>query len=585
MATVPASRRTQGGQAGESEGQDMDRTRNTQGPRRRSLLALSAGTGTAAVLGATPVAAQSHGRADAPPGALPPEVVTPSDGRYADLVRGWNQRWVASPGAIHLVHTPEQALDAVQHAVRSGRRLSVRSGGHCYEDFVFHSATETVVDVSGMNRVYYDPAHRAFAVEAGARLLDVYETLYLNWGVTVPAGICFSVGVGGHVSGGGWGMLCRRDGLVVDHLYGVEVVVVDAAGRARLVTATREADSARRDLWWAHTGGGGGNFGLVTRYLFRSPDAVAGGEPGELLPVPPRDVLLSAVSWPWDTLDRRDFMTLVDNYGRWHVEHRAPGGPYDGLCSYLVLGHRSGGALALTTQMDATAPDAAARLDAFLAAIGNGVRARPTGTVLPAGKHPVPAGFAAARRIPWLHATRLLGTTNALVNDPTLFSDFKSAYLRKPFSTDQLDALHRRLTQDERGNPTAGVTLSSFGGQVNATAPDATASVHRDSAFKALWGIWWPDPAQEADCLAWIREAYRDVFAGTGGVPVPGAAADGCYVNYPDADLSDPRWNTSSVPWYELYYGDNYARLQRVKQTWDPGDVFRHRQSVRLPGR
>jgi hypothetical protein len=213
------------------------------------------------------------------------------------------------------------------------------------------------------------------------------------------------------------------------------------------------------------------------------------------------------------------------------------------------------------------------------------VRARPTGAGLAVAEPAVPAGFTPARRLPWLNATRLLGTTNALVNDPSQCSDFKSAYFKGPFTAQQVEALYRALAHDDRGNATTAVTLSSFGGQVNAVAPDATASVHRDSAFKALWGIFWTDPAREADCLAWIRGAYGDVFAATGGVPVPGVATDGCYVNYPDADLGDPRWNTSAVPWYRLYYGDNYPRLQRVKQTWDPGDVFRHRQSVRLPGR
>jgi hypothetical protein len=556
---------------------------NSEGSRRRGFLTASAGAAAAAVLSSGSATASPR-QAGGAAGALPAEVVTPGDRRYADLVRGWNQRWIGSPQSVQLVHTPQQALAAVRDALRSGRRLAVRSGGHCYEDFVFHAETETVVDVSGMNRVSYDPGHRAFAVEAGARLLDVYETLYRNWGVTVPAGICFAVGVGGHVSGGGWGMLCRQYGLVVDHLYGVEVVVVDAAGRARLVTATRQADDPHRDLWWAHTGGGGGNFGLVTRYLFRTPGA-DGGEPEGLLPAPPREVLLSAVSWPWETLDRDDFTTLVGNYGRWNAEHRDPGGPYDGLCSYLVLGHRAGGSVTLTTQVDGTPADAHARLKGFLAAMGRGMRTEPAGATGPAGKMTAPAGFAPARRIPWLQATRLLGTTNALVNDPSQRSDFKSAYLRQPFSTDQAETMYRQLAHDARGNPTAGVTLSSFGGQVNAVAPGATASVHRDSAFKALWGIFWTDPAQEADSLAWIRESYRDVFAGTGGVPIPSASTDGCYVNYPDADLGDPRWNTSSVPWHRLYYGDNYPRLQRVKRDWDPGDVFRHRQSVRPLGR
>ena len=91
--------------------------------------------------------------------------------------------------------------------------------------------------------------------------------------MTIPAGESPDLGVGGHVLGGAFGFLCRQHGLAADHLYGVEVVVVDETGTARSVVATREPSDPNRELWWAHTGGGGGNFGIVTRYWFRSPGA------------------------------------------------------------------------------------------------------------------------------------------------------------------------------------------------------------------------------------------------------------------------------------------------------------------------
>src|SRR5690606_2126755 len=111
---------------------------------------------------------------------------------------------------------------------------------------------------------------------------------YSRWGVTVPGGICLGVGMGGHVTGGGYGPLSRKFGLVADHLAGVEVVTVDADGSARTVTAMK--DGPEHDLWWAHTGGGGGNFGVVTRFLLRSPDA-DGTDPTRALPTPPRRML------------------------------------------------------------------------------------------------------------------------------------------------------------------------------------------------------------------------------------------------------------------------------------------------------
>ncbi|MEU5083559.1 MULTISPECIES: FAD-binding oxidoreductase [Streptomyces] len=211
--------------------------------------------------------------------------VTRGDRQYADLVSGLNQRYQARPESIRLVRSTDEVVAAVQQAVDQGKRISVRSSGHCHEDFVHHPDVQMIVDMSGMSAVYHDERRGAVAVESGATNLRTYQTLYPEWGVVVPTGFCYSVAMGGHVSGGAWGPLCRLHGLVVDHLYAVEVVVVDARGRARAVVATREADDPRRDLWWAHTGGGGGNFGIATRYWFRSPDAT-GRDPGALLPKP-----------------------------------------------------------------------------------------------------------------------------------------------------------------------------------------------------------------------------------------------------------------------------------------------------------
>ncbi|WP_345408238.1 FAD-binding protein [Nonomuraea salmonea] len=168
--------------------------------------------------------------------------VGPDSPQYPDLVRALNARYTAAPRSVHVVDAPRQVRAIVEQAVSANKRLTVRGGGHCLEDFVYNSDVQMIIDLSNMNRVYYDEARNAIAVESGATLLDVYEKLYQTWGVTVPGGICYSVGMGGHVAGGGWGWLVRRDGLIIDHLYGVEVVTVRASGVVRKVVATREAD-------------------------------------------------------------------------------------------------------------------------------------------------------------------------------------------------------------------------------------------------------------------------------------------------------------------------------------------------------
>ncbi|NUT45821.1 MAG: FAD-binding protein, partial [Saccharothrix sp.] len=478
---------------------------------------------------------------------------------------------------------PAQSLRVVREAVRGGKRLTVRGGGHCYEDFVFNPEVEVVLDQSEMTSVYYDAEHNAFAVEAGATLLDVYELLYKTWGVTIPAGQCYSVGVGGHVPGGGWGLLCRKEGLVVDHLYGVEVVVVDADRTARLVVATREPDDPNRDLWWAHTGGGGGTFGVVTRYLFRSPRA-RGADPAAILPKPPKEVLLSAIAWPWEELTEEVFTALVRNFGEWHVANAAPGGPYAGLCAFLNLNHRATGEISLFTCLDGTAPDAERLLDRFVADVTRGVGLPPGAVTRPSGEHgPLPQ-FAEPKRWSWLTATRYLGAIHPRLTDPTLRGDHKSAYHRKGFTDAQIALLYRHLAGgDGFANPFAQAVLSSYGGQVNAVGRTDTALVHRDCAFKVLYQSGWTEPADDDANVAWLRGFYEQVYAGTGKVPVPDERTSGCFVNYCDADIGDPAHNTSGVPWHTLYWGENYPRLQRVKARYDPTDFFRHRQSVRLP--
>jgi FAD/FMN-containing dehydrogenase len=529
------------------------------GLSRRGLLAgagaaLVGGTTVGTTVGTATAAGTGTGRA--------PVAVLPGDPRYPELVVGNNQRWVGTPDEIRLPRTTEEVVRAVDDAVRAGARIAVRSGGHCYEDFVANPDVRIVLDLSGLRDVRYDEEHRAFSIGPGATLLQAYEALYENWGVTIPGGTCYSVGVGGHVVGGGYGLLSRRFGLTVDHLHGVEVVVVDATGTARAVVATRERN---RDLWWAHTGGGGGNFGVVTRYLMRTPGTAAAA-PAAQLPSPPSHVVVATAAFPWDGLDEAGFATLLANFGRWHEANSAPGSAGTALSANALLRHRSAGHVGVVVQVDA---DAEPLLGEFLTALGRDVGVAPT----------VPR----PRRLPWLRATRHLGTDTPFLVDPTLRAEHKAAYMRRSFPADHVAALHRHLVRADYDNPDAMVVLLGFGGQVNAVGPTDTAVAQRDSVFKVLYQSFWRDQEEDERHVRWVREVYRDVYAATGGVPVPGPVTDGCYVNYPDTDLGDPAFNTSGVPWHDLYYKQNYPRLQRVKAAWDPRDVFRHAQSIRLP--
>ncbi|TMQ96679.1 FAD-dependent oxidoreductase [Actinomadura soli] len=406
--------------------------------------------------------------------------------------------------------------------------------------------------------VYYDPRRRAFAVEAGSSLGEAYRRLYLGWGVTVPAGWCPTVGAGGHVLGGGFGPLSRMMGLAVDHLYAVEVVVVDGRGRARSVIATRERTDPNRDLWWAHTGGGGGSFGIVTRYWFRTPGA-RGDDPSRLLPAPPPTMLSFTITWDWRDFTQDAFARLVRNHGRWVERNSSPGSPAARLYSEIQLNRRPIGQLGMIGQVAAPPGTAQRLLDEHLAAINEGVPATPSRQV---------------KTQPWL-AAALAGSPGD--PGPAYRLKVKSGYLRRRLTDRQIDVLHHHLTRSDYDHPGGTLSLYTFGGKVNTAAPDATAAPHRDTIMKLFFVNGWEDPKDDAKHITWLRELYRDLFADTGGVPAPG---DGAFINYPDNDLADPAWN-HGAPWHTLYFRDNYPRLQQIKAKYDPRNVFHHALSVR----
>src|SRR5262245_32945021 len=189
-----------------------------------------------------------------------------------------------------------------------------------------------------MKNITFDAARGAVAVDAGATVGEMFRALAENWGVVVPLGEYPGIGTGGHIAGGAFGFLCRQLGLAADYLYAVEVVTVDDRGNARVVVASRDASDPNRDLWWAHTGGGAGNFGIVTRHWFRSSDA-RGNDPRALLPSAPESITTFKAEWNWSDLDRLTFRRLLTNHGTWCERNSDAESPNATLWTLLQL-HR-----------------------------------------------------------------------------------------------------------------------------------------------------------------------------------------------------------------------------------------------------
>jgi hypothetical protein len=492
--------------------------------------------------------------------------IGPEDPRYAAVVgKRFNKRFRASPDYVRLVTSTDQVVAAVGEAVRDGRRLAVTSGGHCLEGFVSDAGVRVIIDVSPMKRVYHDPEMDAVAVEAGATVGETFRALFEMWGVVIPLGEYPEIGMGGHVVGGAFGFLCRQLGLAADYLYAVEVVTVDESGRAASVVATRETSHPYRDLWWAHTGGGGGNFGVVTRYWFRSPDSSDLG-PTRLLPPAPESITTFKAEWSWSDIDRPFLLRLLQNHGTWCERNSVADSPNASLWTLLAI-HRQQFGKIIVRGVSTAGASADRQVDDHLAVLSDGI-------IAPHGRE--------LARMSWLEF--------ALNPLPDLFAmppggvsvKVKDALLRKRLSDRQIGVAYDHLTRSDHDVMGGMLGLATYGGRINTVARDATASAQRDAILDMACTTGWLDPREEAMNLTWVRAFYRDLFAESGGVPVPGEAYDGAFINHPDTDLADPALNTSGVPWHTLYYGENYARLQRIKARWDPRDVFRHALSIRV---
>ena len=187
------------------------------------------------------------------------QVIGPADRGYDIARRIWNGTADRRPAAITIPRTSADVAAIVRYAAEAGATLAVRGGGHSLPG-LSTCDDGIVLDLSAFRGVTIDPDRRIATVGGGAHLGDLDRAASLH-DLVVPAGVISHTGVGGLTLGGGMGWLCRRFGLTIDSLDGVEIVLAD--GR------TVEADAEREpDLFWGLRGGGG-NFGVVTSFRFR----------------------------------------------------------------------------------------------------------------------------------------------------------------------------------------------------------------------------------------------------------------------------------------------------------------------------
>ena len=193
-------------------------------------------------------------------GQLRGEAIEPGDARYEESCQVYNGMISRKPRLIVRCADVADVIASVGFGHRNNLRVAIRGGGHnagglgvCDDGLV--------TDLSAIRYVHVDAAKKTVRVGAGCRWGDVDHATHA-FGLAVPSGIISTTGVGGLTLGGGLGHLTRQYGLTIDNLLAADVVLADG----QVVVASSEENA---DLFWAIRGGGG-NFGVVTSFLFRA---------------------------------------------------------------------------------------------------------------------------------------------------------------------------------------------------------------------------------------------------------------------------------------------------------------------------
>jgi FAD/FMN-containing dehydrogenase len=188
------------------------------------------------------------------------ELIEPKDAGYEEARKVYNGMISRTPALVAKCADVADVIAAIQFGQQHGVKVSIRGGGHnagglgvCDDGLV--------IDLSRIKYVLVDPATKTVRVGGGCTWGDVDHATHV-FGLAVPSGIISTTGVGGLTLGGGLGHLTRKYGLTIDNLLAADLVLADG----RFVVASAKENP---DLFWAIRGGGG-NFGVVTSFLFQA---------------------------------------------------------------------------------------------------------------------------------------------------------------------------------------------------------------------------------------------------------------------------------------------------------------------------
>ncbi|HSK93083.1 MAG TPA: FAD-binding oxidoreductase [Candidatus Angelobacter sp.] len=438
----------------------------------------------------------------------------PGTDPYVAATTIWNGMIRKRPSAVVRAASVEDVARTVRRAAEHDVELSIRAGGHNIAGLSLSDGGITL-DLSGFRDVVVDPDARIARVGAGSLLGDLDRATQAH-GLAAPLGFVSATGVAGLTLGGGFGYLTRRFGWTVDRLEEVEIVMAD--GTVRRASRTEEPE-----LFWAIRGGGG-NFGVVTEFVFRLDEVgpqITGG----------------VIAWPAaaaaEVLDvfRATTESAPRELTMAAVRRNAPPAPW-------LPAEAHGTPVVMVVVCHSGPPEQA---ESDLAAL-RGV-ARPLADLV------MPKEYTAQQTL--LDATQ-----------PTGMQYYWKSEFVPGLSDGLLETYHAQF--DGLTAPANQIVLFHLAGALNEHPEDDGAVGNREAGFACvIQSMTAPDVPSDAN-RAWVRDAWQALRPFSTG---------GNYVNFQTDDEPDARTAAS--------YGSNFDRLRAAKQRYDPSNLFRVNRNIR----
>ncbi|XVF78048.1 hypothetical protein PTKIN_Ptkin14bG0097100 [Pterospermum kingtungense] len=461
-----------------------------------------------------------------------------------------NMRWLNSSMASTplLIITPfheSEIQAALICSKKLGLQVRVRSGGHDYEGLSYLGQTPfIIIDLGNLRSVEINIEEETAWVQSGATLGELYYAIGKKSNIhAFPAGLCPTVGVGGHLSGGGFGTLLRKYGLAADNVLDAYLIDVDG----RIFDRKGMGD----DLFWAIRGGGGASFGIILSWKIR------------LVRVP-STVTVFTVS---KTMER-EATKLV--HGWQYIADKLPEDLFIRVVIQNIKGGNSGNNSTIQASFNSL----------FLGGIEK---------LIPLMNESFPElGLLAENciQMSWIQSTLYFAgfqqgqPLEVLLDKTQLYmSNFKakSDFVREPIPHQVFEEVWEMFLDEKL----VFMIMDPFGGKMNEIPESAVPFPHRKgNLYNVQYMVKWEvnDIRTSNKHIHWIRMLYEYMR------PYVSKDPRAAYLNYRDLDLGTNSLGRTSYAeaneWGKKYFKGNFERLARVKSMTDPQNFFRNEQSI-----